>query len=191
MEQPDLLRFVTDVLARLQVPYMLVGSYGSSLHGEPRFTHDIDIVCELPADRITAFCAAFPAEEFYISPDAVRQAVQSRHQFTIQHLPTGFKIDCMLPQRTPWGLSQLGRRREVELEPGFRVFVASPEDVILGKLWYYAEGGSEKHLRDIVGILKRGGDCVNVAKLTHWAELLGYTTIWEAVLQRRDESPPS
>jgi len=30
--------------------------------------------------------------------------------------------------------------------------------VILGKMAYYREGGSEKHLRDIAGILKVSGD---------------------------------
>ena len=48
MEQIELLRLTLNVLERLEIPYALVGSYGSSIFGEPRFTRDIDILVELP-----------------------------------------------------------------------------------------------------------------------------------------------
>ena len=33
-------------------------------------------------------------------------------------------------------------------------YTARPEDLIISKMLYYREGGSEKHLRDITGMLK-------------------------------------
>jgi hypothetical protein len=62
--------------------------------------------------------------------------------------------------------------------------VARPEDVILGKLWYYAEGGSEKHLRDIAAILKVSGTAVDQEYITRWAEKLGYADVWQALVHR-------
>ena len=41
MEQSELLRFTLSVLEQLEISYALVGSYGSSVFGEPRFTRDI------------------------------------------------------------------------------------------------------------------------------------------------------
>src|SRR5438046_1932196 len=37
---------------RLRVPYVIGGSFASSLHGEPRSTNDVDVVADL--DRKTA-----------------------------------------------------------------------------------------------------------------------------------------
>jgi len=51
----------------------------------------------------------------------------------------------------------LSHRRKLRILPDRDVFVARPEDVILSKMQYYREGGSEKHLRDITGMLKVSG----------------------------------
>ena len=44
MSQSELLKKVTIALEATGTPYMLTGSYASSLQGEPRLTHDIDLV---------------------------------------------------------------------------------------------------------------------------------------------------
>ena len=62
--------------------------------------------------------------------------------------------------------------------------MASPEDVILGKMVYYREGGSEKHLRDITGVLRISGNLVDRDYVAHFSKQLGLTEIWEAVLAR-------
>lgn len=61
MEQIELLKYVTATLERLEIPYALVGSWGSSIYGEPRFTNDIDIVIDMPTHSVSQFCTAFPA----------------------------------------------------------------------------------------------------------------------------------
>lgn len=52
---------------------------------------------------------------------------------------------------------------------------------------YYKEGGSEKHLRDITGILKISGDMVDRDYILDWAERLGLNEIWDAVQKRLGE----
>jgi hypothetical protein len=49
---------------------------------------------------------------------------------------------------------------------------------------YYADGGSEKHLRDIAGILKISRDEVDMAYIVDWSRRLDLTDIWEMVLRR-------
>jgi hypothetical protein len=195
VEQSELLRHCIDVLERLQVPYMIVGSFASSAYGEPRFTQDIDIVVELAAERVSAFCAAFPQPDFYLSEQAVHDAVRGRFQFNVLHPASGNKIDFMLPRDDDWGRVQLQRRQPVQLLPDRLAYAARPEDVILGKMWYYQEGGSEKHLRDITGILRIRGDRIDQGDVGQWAEKLGLSIIWHAILKRlqsdQHPSPPS
>ena len=186
MDQHELIRYSLGALERLAVPHMIVGSFAGYAYGEPRFTQDIDIVLDLPLFAIDLFCREFPAPEFYVSADAVRDAARDRFQFNVLHPSSGNKIDCIFPKSDEWGSTQLGRRRRVQLFPGVEAFIASPEDVILGKLWYYADGGSEKHLRDIAGILRISGDQVDRGDVSAWAAKLGYTEIWNAILKKVD-----
>jgi len=184
VEQTDLLRYTLGVLEQLAIPYMLVGSFASTAYGEPRFTQDIDIVLDLSPAQIPAFCAAFPAPDFFLSEPAVHEAVRSHFQFNVLHPATGNKIDFLLPRTDDWGRVQMERRQQVQLLPDRAGIAARPEDVILGKMWYYAEGGSEKHLRDITGILRVSGAAVDRKDIRQWADKLGLAEIWQAVLQK-------
>ena len=187
MEQLDLLRYVVETLEQLTLRYAVVGSFASGAYGEPRFTQDIDIVFELPASQITGFCQRFAGPEFYLSEAAVRQAVQRHGQFNVIHPSSGNKIDFILNRQDAWGRSQITRRQAVELFPDRCGFLASPEDVILGKMIYYREGGSEKHLRDIAGILRIRGAAVDREYIGDFARQLGLREIWDAILSRLAE----
>lgn len=191
VEQLDLLRYVIDVLDHLQVQHMIVGSMASSSYGEARLTHDIDIVLELPPTKIREFCRAFPDSEYYYSESAIRDAVRTRFQFNILHPKSGNKIDFMFPSNDAWGAGQLQRRQRIQLLPGREGNVASPEDVIIAKLRYYAEGGSEKHLRDIAGILRVRGNQVDRPEIEKWAKLLGLDEVWNAAVRRADDASES
>ncbi len=187
MEQSDLLRYTIELLERINVTYAIVGSFASSAYGEPRFTMDIDMVIDLTAGQVAEFCAQFPNPEFYISEPAVKQAVVNRTQFNVIHPTSGSKIDFMLSGNDAWERNQLKRRQVVALFPDCDGYVASPEDVMLGKMIYYREGGSDKHLRDITGILKLRGESIDRDYLQAIAEQVGVTEIWQAVLNRMDE----
>lgn len=93
MEQIELIRHAVGTLDALAVPYALVGSWGSGLYGEPRFTRDVDIVLDLGLDLVPRFCAAFPFEDFYLNEAAVREAVRTRSQFNVIHPTSGNKIE--------------------------------------------------------------------------------------------------
>ena len=188
MNQRELLRKLVDVLDAMDVSYLLVGSYGSGAWGEARFTQDIDVVAALTENDASPLVRAFPAPEYYISPDAVRDAIRRRGQFNVIHPTSGNKIDFLVSREDAWSRSQLARRRIVVFEPDLHVPVAAPEDIIIGKMDYYREGGSEKHLRDITGILKVSGDDVDRAYVTQWARELGLMEIWQAVRRRLGES---
>jgi len=184
VEQTELLRRVVDVLEEQEITYLLVGSFASGVYGEPRLTHDIDVVVELRPDQVARLCAAFPAPEFYVSETAPGEAVAKGSQFNVIHPTSGNKIDFMIARQDAWGRSQISRRRREQILPGRLGYTAAPEDVILGKLWYYKEGESEKHLRDIAAMLKVSGEEIDTAYIAEWAQQLGLTAAWQIVLDR-------
>ena len=190
MEQPELLTYVIDVLENLRIPYMVVGAVASGAYGEPRLTRDIDIVVDLRPELVQRLCAAFPPGEFYVSDHAATEAVQTCSQFNVIHPASGNKVDFMVARPDAWGRTQLSRRQRVHLLPDRDGYAARPEDVIISKMDYYRQGGSEKHLRDVTGILKVSGEEVDRAYVTQWSRSLGLSEIWQAILRRLGERGP-
>jgi hypothetical protein len=47
MPQQELLKNLSACLEENGIPYMITGSIASSLHGEPRSTHDIDVIVQM------------------------------------------------------------------------------------------------------------------------------------------------
>jgi hypothetical protein len=184
VEQTDLLKRAVEILDQLSIPYAIVGSFASGAWGESRFTQDIDILVSVTPSQATALCHAFPAPDFYVSQTAAQEAVKRRSQFNVIHPASGNKIDFLIAGATPWSMAQLQRRKRVAIFADKEVAIAAPEDVILGKLVYYHEGGSEKHLRDITGILKVSGEAVDRQYLSTVAAQLGVADIWQAIVNR-------
>ena len=186
MEPSELLTHLVRALERLGVPYLVTGSTATIAYGEPRFTNDIDVVVDLRLDQVQDLCAAFPTPDFYVSQSAAETAVRQHHQFNIIHPKSGLKIDVIVASDSPFDRSRLQRGRYLSAGSDLQVCFGSPEDVILKKLEYYREGGSDKHLRDIAGVLKVQGQRVDRQYIAEWAEKLGVLDLWEAVTQRTD-----
>jgi hypothetical protein len=89
MEPSELLERVARTFEALSIPYLVTGSMATIIYGEPRFTNDIDVVVRLRHWQVDALCAAFPGEEFYVSPETAREAVDHSGQFNILHPGTG------------------------------------------------------------------------------------------------------
>jgi hypothetical protein len=182
MEQSDLLAYLVEVFDRLNLGYFIAGSIATSYYGEPRFTNDIDVVVELTASTVSTFCRSFPSEDFYVSFEAARSAVRERRQFNILYPATGLKIDVFVLNDTAFEQSRFSRRQCLKLEEERTAWFATPEDAILKKLVYYEEGGSEKHIRDILSVLKVQENLIDFDYLADWASQLGLHNLWQDVL---------
>lgn len=181
MRQIEFLAHALSALERIGIPYAVVGAFASTAWGEPRMTRDIDIVVELTANQVDELCSEFPAQEFYVSRAAANEAAHRHGQFNVIHPASGNKIDFMVIGISEWSKAQLKRRQRIEFEPAISGYVAAPEDVVLGKLIYYREGKSEKHLRDIRGILKVSHDALDHDYLARCVAELGVGDEWELV----------
>jgi hypothetical protein len=191
MEWSDLLDFLARTMSELQIEYFVTGSSATITYGEPRFTNDIDIVAILKSSDVDQLCEAFSAPEFYLSREAVQQAILRRRMFNIIHPTSGLKIDVAVPAENEFNESRRARTVEVKLKTATRVSFASPEDVILKKMEYFREGGSEKHLRDITGVLRICDRPIDRDYISRWATSLNVEGIWGQILQRLDEPPKS
>ena len=182
MGPSELLRHVAEALERLKIPYLVTGSMATIAYGEPRFTNDIDVVAELRREQVEAFCVEFPETEFYCSREAVLDAIKRRGQFNILHPGSGLKVDVFVPAFSAFERSRLSRGVRLPGGTHFLAWFASPEDVIIKKLEYYRQGQSDKHLRDIAGVLKVLGSRVDREYITAWAKSLNLIDEWSLVL---------
>ncbi len=176
----DALRDTTNRLQSAGIEYYLVGSLAAMQYGRPRFTNDIDIVAQIQASQINAFEKLFDIEEYYCPPkEVITDEVIRGGMFNLIHQSSGVKIDIVPLKRTEFAASEFSRRRKVEVLPGLDVYIASAEDIILKKLDYYREGGSDKHLTDIRGILAETE--VDRAYLQTWVAKLGLSNEWTKI----------
>ena len=180
--QPDeLLRTLIGILEKLELRYFVTGSVAAIYYGEPRFTNDIDVVVDLPEERIPDLLGSFPPGEFYLSEEALRHAVERRGSCNVIHVPTSLKIDVMVAADTLFNRSRFERATRVQPGDALEAQFASAEDVILKKMDFFRQGGSEKHLRDITGILMVSGDQLDHDYIENWADHMGLETIWRTI----------
>lgn len=191
MEADELLRIAVEACDLLGITYLVTGSTASIAYGEPRFTNDIDIVIDLPAELVDAFCDAFPDDEFYLNRETVRSCVRDAFQFNLIHPASGLKIDFIVLTRSEYDRSRVERRRPLPALADRDVCFASPEDVIIKKMIYYREGKSPKHVRDIGGIIRVQGVKLDREYITEWARRLGVDDIWLQIVERESESDES
>lgn len=189
MEQFELLRFVVTALERLGLRYFVTGSTVTIFYGEPRFTNDIDIVVDLSVDAVDQLCLQFPEDDFYISRESALAAVRRRTQFNIIHPRSGLKVDVILPVPSEFNTSRFARAKRVQAGEDWSAAFSSPEDAIVKKMEFFRKGGSDKHLRDIAGVLKTSGDEIDRAYIDRWAAALGLSDVWRAIVDRTGEIP--
>jgi hypothetical protein len=183
MPEPDLIEIFVGPLERLDIRYLVTGSVAAMLYGEPRATHDIDLIAILRPGDGERMAAAFPAASFYVPPAeviAIEAGREGRGHFNVIHFETGLKADFYLAGRDELHDWAFRHAREYAIG-GLRVRLAPPEYVIVRKLEFYREGGSEKHLRDIRSILAVSGDELDRSALADWIRRRGLDAPWSEV----------
>lgn len=179
---------VARVLEDLGVPYFVGGSLASTLHGEPRFTRDADLVAELEFHHAEPLARAL-AGAFYVDEESIRLAILRRGSFNAIHLATAFKVDVFVSKLRPFDRSSFARREPAQGD-GYDVYVSSAEDTLLAKLDWYREGGevSGQQWRDILAILTVQGDRLDPRYLRTWADALNVGDLLDRAMQESREA---
>ena len=158
---------------------MMTGSLVSSLYGEPRATHDFDVVVALNEERLTALHASLASLDGYVDIEGMRRAWRDGSMFNYIDHATGLKVDFWMLGGESYDDAAFARRRSERLW-GATVCVASPEDAILSKLyWARRSGGSTKQFIDALRVLEVQQPVLDLAYLAHWAGVLGVRDEWE------------
>lgn len=177
------LEVLQDAIARLEgagIAYMLTGSVALSYYAEPRMTRDVDLVVELAGRDAKSIVALF-APDYYVSETDVGRAIAGRTMFNVLHLGKIVKLDFIVRKDTPYRRREFERRKRVQM-PGFEAWIVSREDLILSKLAWAKESGSELQLRDVGALLAAGAD---EAYLRGYAEELSVAPLLEICLNGR------
>ncbi len=184
----DLVSLFAPAIAATGAEWMITGGVAAIVYGEPRLTQDIDVVAALRVENVDHFVAQFPSTDFYCPP-AEAIAKETRREafghFNLLHLESDARADIYLAGTDPLARRGLDARRTVELV-GHRVPIAPPEYVILQKLRFRQQGASERHLRDVRGILRVLGDTVDMTALEGEAADFGLSMQWKEMQDLRE-----
>jgi hypothetical protein len=176
---------ITSRLERAGIDYCIVGGLASIAYGRPRLTLDADLVVSLQPMQVRSLIEAFPAKDFYLPPADVLHAElqrESRGHFNILHQHSALRADCYLLGRSELAQWEIVNRQRLPFGSGDAWF-APPESIIVHKLIFHREGGSEKHIDDIRGILTA---CTSIDRtiIERWVEQLGLTEGWSKASER-------
>jgi len=123
---------VAAALDSADVNYMVVGSFASTLHGEPRTTQNIDIVIEADAGKLDRFVKALPSSNWYVDADAAREALHLRSLFNVIDTNTGWKVDIICLRAGAFPAMEFSRRRPAEFHVVSSSFLCSMSIARLG-----------------------------------------------------------
>jgi hypothetical protein len=182
MLEPDLIELFVGPIDKLGMRYLVSGSVAAMLYGEPRVTHDIDFIIFLRDEDVSRLSTAYPGPEFYVPPREViaAETARARGSFNVIHADSGLKADFYLAGRDELHAWAFRNVRQYAIG-GRTIRLAPPEYVIVRKLEYFREGGSEKHLRDIRSMLAVSGDQMDAAALNDWIKNRGLEAQWKQV----------
>ena len=184
MQEHNLFKIFTERLKKVGAPYMISGSVASIIYGEPRVTHDIDIIITIPIQLLKNFTKIFPEEEFYIPPlDILIMEAQRENKghCNIIHHESGFKADIYFAGNDEFQLWALRNSVLIDFF-GDKIPIAPIEYVIVKKLEFYKEGNEQKHINDIKSMLKISKDIISFELLNTFLKQFNLEKEWNLCL---------
>lgn len=176
---------VINAFDALEIPYVIGGSFASSVHGIARTTMDSDLLAAIRPEHVTQFVQRLGGA-FYVDEHAVMDAIKRRSSFNLIHLDSMFKVDVFIAKRRRFDQAQLANRTPqiVSENPERTAYFASAEDTILSKLeWYRMDDEiSDRQWRDVLGVIAVQRERLNLDYLREQAVALGVSDLLEKAL---------
>lgn len=177
------LKLILDALKAAKVEYLIGGAIAEWAWGEPRATQDLDIVINLPIKSVGRFSKELENRDMLVPADIILNTMmEDRADIPLNaiHMYSGLKADLYL-MRDGDELRERAFQRRLLVDYGppiGKVYVHSPEDLILYKLMYLGLSGQSKHARDIAAILKTKKDQLDYGYTEGWVDRLGLNSVW-------------
>lgn len=150
-QEIEILKLTCQRLNQANVPYMLTGSFAANFYAIPRMTRDIDIVIAIQKTDVNKLYQLFK-DDFYIEQEAIEDAILRTSMFNIIHNDSVFKIDFIIRKNNPYRVLEFQRKQQVRLDD-IDVWIVSPEDLIISKLFWAKDSFSEMQLKDVKNLV--------------------------------------
>ena len=157
---------VVDALERLDVPYIVVGSFSSNAYGIPRSTYDADFVVESFNLDVGAL-ARLLAPNLILDRQLQFETITGTTRYIASHASADFVVELFLLSDDEHHLERFKRRCRVRFHDR-EIWLPTPEDVIIQKLKWYLRAKRSKDIDDARDVL-----AVQMGKLD-----LGYLRSW-------------
>ena len=177
-EELEVLNLVAQRLTEADIFYMVTGSVAMSIYATPRMTRNIDIVVAISEEDVSRIVNLYE-EEFYIDRDMIIEAIRNEGMFNIIHNEYVVKVDFIVRKSAEYRQVEFDRRRQVRVG-STPLWLVSPEDLVLSKLWWAKDSHSEQQLSDIGNILQQVKE-LDREYLDKWVQNLGLTEIYQRV----------
>ena len=167
----ETLTWICEKLDSAHIQYMITGGSSVGFWGHIRTTMDIDILVRIKPDNIKTFLKNIEKEAYIdIGSD---ENILSKNIFNIIFNKTSFKIDIIkLNEQDPYEKIKFDKRMSVEFR-GKKIYIISPEDLIISKLlWSQSSGSSEIQLKDCKSIYNLNKEKIDKNYILKWSKKL-------------------
>jgi hypothetical protein len=168
----DFLKILIQFFDINKIPYMLSGSVAMSTYVVPRFTRDFDFVINLKVQDVANFTEQF-SEGYYCDEDSVKQAVSQKGMFNIIDHKSGYKADFIILKDDPYRQKEFSRKQLIDFMD-MKLYIVSPEDLLLSKLIWIQDIQSGLQMEDIKLLAALPG--LNHDYLYEWIDSLKLNT---------------
>src|SRR5258705_12507435 len=168
----EFLKVLVNYFEQNQITYMLSGSVAMSLYTLPRFTRDFDFVVHLTPDDVRYLAEHFK-DGYYCDEEAIRDAILNKTMFNIIDHKSGYKADFIILKNEPYRITEFERRRLIDFSD-MKIYVVSPEDLLLSKIIWVKESLSSIQFDDIR--LLSSLDNLDRQYIDRWIEMLKLNT---------------
>lgn len=118
-----------------------------STYTGPRYTRDFDFIVHLKPSDISLLTDYFK-EGYYCDEDAIREAITREGMFNIIDHKSNYKADFVILKNNPYRKTEFERRHPVDFLD-MKVFLVSPEDLLISKLIWIQDLQSAIQAEDI------------------------------------------
>ena len=112
----DALEPVARILEAMNINFYVGGSVASSFHGASRSTLDVDLVADLKPADIDRFVSDLK-DEYYVSKEAIKEAIARLSCFNLIHLESSFKVDIFVLKNREFDKASMTRAEFGKVDP--------------------------------------------------------------------------
>ncbi len=173
----DILKDISERFGKIELPFMLTGSFAMSYYATPRMTRDLDFVIELDANSIDKL-VRIVENDYITSFEVIEDSLLHKSMFNLIHKDSLIKVDCIIRKDESYRKIEFNRRQKIILGD-FTTYIVTKEDLILSKALWMKETYSEMQIRDIKNLLSTGYDKSYFQK---YVDILGLTKLFSQII---------